>query len=541
MYKNKIRAKTILLYFTVSLLSGALSGVPAVFDKTFILAWIFPGVTYYLSLVLLEKKARSIYTWLISLAFSAGFLGVSYSFIFSLDKELLPDFIGIPAGFILAAAWLFLSLLQAVIYSFHLPITIFITRRVSEKYKGVIFALLCGALYCVCELLLSVGDYATPWMNMAITQTAFLPAVQIGSLFGSSSVTFIIIFVCATTALALKNIRLSGKNAYAICAAALFILNALFGVCSMYYSERVDENSQKIRVSALQGNISSRDKWGKGLEKTIDVYDRAASFAAGDGARVLIMPETAVPYDITQDSKADRLLSSIASDNKAYLIAGVFKSSDSGKLQNAVVCYDPSGTRLERFYIKRRLVPFGEFVAEDSPLLKIFPFLGELNLVEDSLLAGEESVAFDVGDANISSMICFDSMFSESSAEAVGAGAGVISLSTNDSWFGGTHFLNLHLRHSILRAVESRRYIIRAASTGTSAAITPTGKISAFLEEDEYGFVSANASVRSDKTLFCRIGSPWFFPAAVVVAALLLFFIGAVSDRQKYRNKLSCN
>lgn len=533
MHKNKIPAKSALLYMLLSLFAGALSGIPAVFDKAFILTWIFPSVMYYLSLASDKKGAGLRYPWFIALLFSFGFFGVSYSFIFSLDRALLPEFDYIPAWLVLTCAWIFLSLIQALVHSVHLPVCMAAVRRTGEKYKGMVFVLLSSALYCICELVICQSAYAAPWMNMALTQTSFLPAIQIGSLFGSTGITFIIISVNALSALAV----ISGKankykrNIFAICSVCLFAANIVFGMAAANISRSVDSRSQKVRISAVQGNISSRDKWSKSLDETFEIFSKAAQSAARDGARILVMPETALPYDITQNPRADGMLFSIAEDNDVFLISGVFTRLETGELCNSTVCYGRDGERQQTVYIKRHLVPFGEFVDEDSVLFKILPFLNDLNLAEDSLYAGSDAVTFDAGGVRISSMICFDSMFSDSVAEIVKNGGEIISLSTNDSWFGGTHFLKLHLRHSVLRAVESRRYIIRSASTGISASITPDGRIVASLGEDEYGFVSSDASLRHDTTLFCRVGS-WALPLLSLVVAIGVSAAGNIRRKE---------
>ena len=102
-------------------------------------------------------------------------------------------------------------------------------------------------------------------------------------------------------------------------------------------------------------------------------------------------------------------------------------------------------------------------------------------------------------------------------------GADVLINITNDGWFGSTRGPKQHAELAILRAVENRVPLYRAANTGISMVVDPTGRISAKVELDKPGMILAR-SYRGEKlSFFCRHGHlTYFVMVAVSLAALLL-------------------
>jgi apolipoprotein N-acyltransferase len=82
---------------------------------------------------------------------------------------------------------------------------------------------------------------------------------------------------------------------------------------------------------------------------------------------------------------------------------------------------------------------------------------------------------------------------------------------TNDAWFGRTQGPLQHLAMYPFRAVEHRTAVVRAANTGVSAFIAPSGRIAERLGLYERGNLSARVPLRSRQTLYTRLGDwlPW--------------------------------
>jgi apolipoprotein N-acyltransferase len=89
---------------------------------------------------------------------------------------------------------------------------------------------------------------------------------------------------------------------------------------------------------------------------------------------------------------------------------------------------------------------------------------------------------------------------------------------SNDAWFGASAALAQHLGAARLRAVELRRYLVRATNTGLSAIVAPTGSLTAELAPNEPGVASAEVEAISWRTPYARLGDVFAWACAFLVA-----------------------
>ena len=101
----------------------------------------------------------------------------------------------------------------------------------------------------------------------------------------------------------------------------------------------------------------------------------------------------------------------------------------------------------------------------------VIPPPANLVMTRDPVLPGTNSAVHITPYGKIGSLICFDSIYENLSADSVRDGAEIIAISTNDSWFDGTVALRQHVAQAVLRAIETDRYILRSANTGISCVI----------------------------------------------------------------------
>ena len=123
------------------------------------------------------------------------------------------------------------------------------------------------------------------------------------------------------------------------------------------------------------------------------------------------------------------------------------------------------------------MVPFGEFIPFADFIGEVIPFVGEFNSDTSDLTEGTEPIIIDTEYGHVAPLVCFDSIFPKFAREGAEKGAEFIAVVTNDSWFNDSAGIYTHLRHAQLRAIENRRYILRAANTGVSAIIDERGSI----------------------------------------------------------------
>jgi apolipoprotein N-acyltransferase len=376
-----------------------------------------------------------------------------------------------------------------------------------------------------------------PWGRLPLGQAELEIMLQSSSLFGSYFITFLLLTVNGILAYIL--LEPSRRLFAAITATALFVSNlAIGGICLLSY----EDEGEPLTVAIIQGNVSSHDPWAQGsLDQAKEVYRKYSLEAAKEGAELIIWPETAFPYNIDRYYDLEIYICNLARECDATILASVFTENEERnplKLYNSMIAVDNHGMINETVYSKRNLVPFGEFVPWRGIIMRLIPPLAELGMLEEDLLIGKESYVFDLDGklegVKVGSLICFDSIYEQNSLESVANGAQLLSVSTNDSWFLDSAAAYMHNEQSCLRAIETGRYVVRAANTGVSTVITPTGEVTELLEPLVEGYIMGEVYLSDRTTLYSSIGDVFvYLCTAFVAAALLLRPITYLKSRKK--------
>jgi apolipoprotein N-acyltransferase len=132
----------------------------------------------------------------------------------------------------------------------------------------------------------------------------------------------------------------------------------------------------------------------------------------------------------------------------------------------------PDGRIVGR-YDKMHLVPFGEYV----PYKKLFFFAGSLLQDVGIFDPGKHRTMFTVGGHSYGTFICYESVFGDEMRQYARMGADVLVNISDDGWYGDTSAAWEHLNMVRMRAIENRRWVLRATNTGVTAAIDPYGRV----------------------------------------------------------------
>ncbi|CAI8040366.1 Apolipoprotein N-acyltransferase 1, partial [Geodia barretti] len=184
---------------------------------------------------------------------------------------------------------------------------------------------------------------------------------------------------------------------------------------------------------------------------------------------------------------------------------------------NAALLYE--GGEIVQTYRKLHLVPFTERYPEWGPR-----FLHDL--LEDFEThfweRGDEWTVFDAGGVRFSTPICFEDTFGYLNREFVNRGAQVIVNMTNDAWSKSVPAEMQHFAMAVFRATENRRSVVRAANSGITAIVEPSGRITAMLEPFVEGTLVGDVPVFDEaRTLYSRAGD-WLGVALTAAAFLLI-------------------
>jgi apolipoprotein N-acyltransferase len=190
---------------------------------------------------------------------------------------------------------------------------------------------------------------------------------------------------------------------------------------------------------------------------------------------LIVWPEAATPFFFANDRDFRARLLLLARDVDRPLLFGspsYTREGDQDIMYNSAFLVGSEATVLGR-YDKIHLVPFGEYI----PLRRVLVFLDKLVEGIGDFRSGETYTVMAVPQGRFAVLICFEVIFPDLVRHFVRQGAQFLVNITNDAWFGYSPASYQHLSMVVFRAVENRLPIVRAANTGISAVIEPTGEL----------------------------------------------------------------
>jgi apolipoprotein N-acyltransferase len=278
-----------------------------------------------------------------------------------------------------------------------------------------------------------------------------------------------------------------------------------------------------IRVGLLQGSIDQSLKWDRSYQTaTLDIYERLVRQVAAGRPGLIVWPETAVPFLLRRETDLSSQVLRLAAETGIPMLVGSPDVGDDGRIYNTAFLVGGNG-QIQGRYDKRHLVPFGEYV----PLHQIFFFLDKLVVGIGDFGRGHRATVFSLDGARFSVMICYEVIFPGEVREFVRSGAEFLVNITNDAWFGRSAAPYQHLAMAAIRAVESGTYLVRAANTGVSAVIAPSGEILAQTQLFTEAVLLGTIHPRLSETPYTRYGDVLAWIALVFLGAYALAFMWA--------------
>lgn len=509
----------------ISFLSGLLCALPLLWDSLGFLSWV--AAVPFLCVILTAEKPR----YRDGVLFSLGYYGCLYHWFLYLYPLDFAGLNSLESVAVIAVAWIGLTLLAGLEMAL-LPVIVRITNCKNCKYAAIVTPPVIGAAFCLLEWGQTQTWLGVPYFRLALSQTGCLPMLQSASLFGSLFTGFLIITVNGYLSQALLAYRrkMPAYRRLAVIGVCLISLNFAGGAISLACRNKPEEN---VRVACIQGNILSGEKWsGMTASVMLDRYLTLSEQAMTEAdAELIVWPETALNIPLNRKPDTMRRIEDFARRNEVTLFVGAFFLPASGDVYNAIYCFYPDGTVGQTPYCKQHLVPFGEYLPIPEIIRFLIPPLAELNLFADPLTPGTDATVQSTQWGGAGGLICFDSIYETLSLHAVQNGAEIIVLSTNDSWYRDSAGVYQHNRHAVLRAVETGRYIARAANTGISSIISPDGSVQSSLAPLVEGYITGDVAFLQTRTLYSYIGNTF-----VLVCGLLCLTCTALCRVRRKRD-----
>jgi apolipoprotein N-acyltransferase len=410
-------------------------------------------------------------------------------------------------GFILLIVYL--SLFYLI---FYLLGTFFIKKPLRQ--------LTIPAIWVLVEFLKEIIWCGFSWANLGYSQFNHLYLIQIADIGGTKLISFVIVlvnFLIWEIIVFYKGKGTQQKRIDKRILKRLFFLVLIFAIIITYSSFRLKakEPREKVGVSLIQPNIL--DKQFLGPDDKEEILKSLSVFIKNTPKEnLVVLPEAAWPYLL--DKRNSKIISSFVKENKRNIFVGAITKKDTS-YYNSALLFNQNGNVVET-YNKIKLVPFGEYV----PLRKYLSFIEVLNSVGD-ITPGGEKKSFSFQNKTFASLICFEDIFPYYVAE-VAANKDFLLNITDDSWFYGQPEAGQHLSIMVLRAIENRIPIIRAANSGISGWVSPEGYITKLEKNKDNLFVKAQADFQvpvDRKRSFYNKRRGWFVLLSFIFLTVIFF------------------
>ena len=370
--------------------------------------------------------------------------------------------------------------------------------------------------------------YAFPWGRLAMSQSV-APDVRWVAFGGAPLLSFLIALTGAMLAGAvLAWLGPEGRARWTASAAA--VVTAGLVLAGGLLPADPTGGAPTAQVAAIQGNVPRARDLPQQLSATqvtqnhVDATLKlAAQVKAGErpAPDLVIWPENATDLDPFQNpSVYAQLSTAVAAIGKPILVGEVLNDPRRNVGQLWVPGRGPTTA-----YVKRQLVPFGEYI----PFRGIISSFSDLPALQPiDFTAGRRPVVFGVGKIRLGDVICYEVAFDHLVRSEVTAGANLLAVQSNDADFeidGQLGETQQQTAMARIRAVESDRAVVYASTTGESTIIAPDGSLIAHSGVWQQAILDARVPLVSHRTLADRVGA---WPEYVIIMLTVLALAWAV-------------
>jgi apolipoprotein N-acyltransferase len=364
-----------------------------------------------------------------------------------------------------------------------------------------------------------LGGFA--WGQLGLTQHDGGPLLPLAGVIGADGLSFVIAGINLLLADAV--VALAGRRPRRVAAlAAVAVVPFLAGLAA---PGPPPPDGPAVKVAAIQGNVPF-DRSNRGLTN-FAVFSRhvamTEALAGGPRPDLVVWGEGAADEDPVANPLRAADVARAAGAAGAPLLLGATTELGGGRYATEGLLYTPGGQLADR-YVKRRLVPFGEYVPGGSFTRALIPATGQLPYDKRP---GDRLEPLLLNGTPMGVLVCYESSYAEDAARLTERGARFLVLLGNNASFGRSPLSAQHLASVQLRAVEQGRTIVFTTVSGRSAIITPDGRANDTTDLYTAATILADVQPRSDLTVYGHIGrAVQALMVGLTVALLAVLLIG---------------
>ncbi|MCH2156111.1 MAG: apolipoprotein N-acyltransferase [Opitutales bacterium] len=383
-----------------------------------------------------------------------------------------------------------------------------------------------------------------PWAVLASSQWRNPVALQPASYGGAYLVSALLIAV--NLAISFYVLRFIGRKKAtgwikSLCPELYVVVSLLMITLILYMRELPNADNMRafFTASAIQPAIPQDLKWDRDrARENLDVLESQSRLAVIQDVDLLLWPESSTPEAVSDRfGGLETWVEALSAELETPILMGNLIEEPDGSWYNGIFFVDPETGLKDSYYAKRKRVPFGEYVP-----LRWLPFVDKAVPLDYDIQAGESAapmqITVDGSTFRVGGLVCYEDVFPHLSRETAQLGVDLFLVVTNDAWYGREAAAYQHAAHSVLRAVETRRPVVRVGNEGWSGWIDAQGRI-------RQEFVNAAGSIytrgSSPMLLFRDIEQQkrpsfyvqygdWFLWVAAGLLILTVVFIRIVPD-----------
>ena len=418
----------------------------------------------------------------------------SYKKLIPFSIILIPFFLGIFYGlFTLFLSWFNLRL---NIYSILLFAAIF---SMIEFIRGSVF-----------------GGF--PWNLIAYSWTNYINNLQILSFIGTYSFNLLsITFFLGPLILLMSNTK-TKKIIFTVGFTSLILINYFYGAYTVENFNKKKQEKLQVNIKIISPKIEIKKYFEQNSIKLIAKELIKLSNPNKSKKTIFIYPEGIFTGLYLDDLNYLQNIFKNNFSNNHKLIFGI-TSLEKKKIFNSMVLLNNNFELLSK-YNKNKLVPFGEFL----PFENLFKKAGikKITYGYNSFSPDSKRDLFNISNLKFLPLICYEIIYS-GRLNSQKKNFDIILNISEDGWFGEKIGPEQHFSHSVFRAIEEGKNIIRSSNNGISAFINPKGDVVKKIESTQKGVIVINSLRYAETTIFSKYGNKIFFYFLIFYITLIFF------------------
>lgn len=491
--------------------------------------------------------------WLVPLLFELSKTDTFLSFVLRVLTAIGIGFSIMTLWVANASLWGLLASILSGVFVWSVPFLLLYLVRRYIGWTTSIWSL--PFLWTAWEWLYHQTEFSFGAVRLGYTQADLIWLIQYSDITGVEGVTFWVVllniafFVFAEKSFSGTTSEVSRAtllNRYAVLPLLLFVMPLGYAASLFLQPEPGDE---EITILAVQPNISPFGDYSpKNFPNIFGKQFAMTNLALKERSPDLILwHEVAVPYVLSEDTAANTYLAKQIKKWNVPVLTGLIEVKDYTQDEvrpplliaqdryreyfNSAALFQPAAIENEGFpidlsamYHKRRLMPF----LENVPFSEEFPPLADLIIPIGSrprLSSGTRTKTFeftsrDGRTVKVGTMICYENLYPEMAADAVRDGAQVLMAITNEGFFASSQGQYQLAAFSRFRSIETRRAMVRAASTGMTRATDRFGRTIIEVPMWSEQTLTARVSLSDEQTFYVRYGD--WLPKLCLLSLIVL-------------------